>query len=142
MSVVTLATAPHMLPSSIFYCTESTQVTTRGRKVLRCPRKVDKLMVIPSVIPSTISRCLTPWKENSGKTETIPPKVNAVRLQYVFFLSFSVSILKPVCLDGTVVPHHHLPTNPCPYLSHVGDEEGQPGAEEEPQQDPQSQTGL
>lgn len=30
----------------------------------------------------------------------------------------------------------------CTDLSHVGDEEGQPGAEEEPQQDSQSETGL
>lgn len=73
-SMVTLATPPHMLPSSIYYRNESTQVTTSGRKVLRCPCEVDKLMVIPSE-DTTISRCLTPWKENSGKKEIkLPPK--------------------------------------------------------------------
>lgn len=59
--------------------------------------------------------------------------MNAVRLQYVFFLSFFLCVYLETCLSGH---------QPHPYLSHVGDEEGQPGAEEEPQQDPQSQTGL
>lgn len=120
-SMVTLATAPYMLPSSTFYRTESTKVTTKDRKV-------DKLMVKPSKDRS-ISKCLTPWKENTGKTEIkLPPKnqpkkknTQKNRNNYpesecstfaICFLSFFLPILKPVCLDGTVAHHHHLSNTP------------------------------
>lgn len=60
------------------------------------------------------------WKKNACKDRSAPA-------------SFSDSV------SCHLTDRSHSPS---PYLSHVGDEEGQPGAEEEPQQDPQSQAGL